>query len=276
NADELLKAADDDEEGGGGGPASAGPGRRPGQRSAREVFEAYAANPERAACLILRAWTWRPGKIDKAILANDGWLHKCEEPSADEAFRWAIARAARHGTSIDEAAADRLVSAVGCDLGRIDCELAKLAVAVPGKPITERLVADLTVATREEEFWEIQPSLMSGDVERALLHLQDMLEISRHDPAPLTFTYMDLAKKLHGAARGLRAGESVPSLMSRLRLWGEAGNAVVAQAKKLDPVALARLMNHIVEYTLRVRTGQADAVRGLEAITIEFAGVCRK
>jgi len=277
NADVLLKAGDDDEDGDGPGPASGGRGAGGGGgKSAREMFEGYAKAPERAAMLVLRAPKWRPGNLDKAVVASGGVVVKCEELSLDKALAWVSARAAGfHQVDLEPMAARRLVATVGSDLGRLDCEIAKLAIVHPGKPITEQTVAAMTAATREEEFWAIQPTLLGGDIQKALAHLHELVEVSRHDPTPLTFTYMDLAKKLHSACRGLRAGESRQAIAGRLKLWGPTADVIMAKAGKLNPVAVARLMGHIVDGTVRSRTGLGDAVTHLEQVTIEFASLCR-
>lgn len=271
NADQLLKAAEESDD----DAAPAAKGRR-GGKSARELFEAYADAPESTATLVLRAEAWRPGNLDKAVARSKGVVIKCEPIDPAGAVAWAIQRAkSQHGAALEPAAAERLVDATGPDLGRIDMELAKLALFEPGKPITPGAVAALSAMTREEDFWLIQSSLISGDAKRALSHLRELLDVSRHDPTPLLFTYFDLARKLHGLARGLAARENPRSLMGKLRIWGPGGEALIAKAAQVRPEQAARLMNSIVEGTTRTRTGRGDAERVLEALTLEFASVCR-
>ena len=269
HADQLLKAAGDDEAG-----TDAPPSRR-GQKSVRELFEAYAESPEPTATLILRADAWRPGKIDKLVTAAGGFVLKCEALRDPDAIDWAVARAKEeHAALLKPDAAAALVDATGPDLGRIDMELAKLALYAPGEPITREAVALLSTTTREEEFWEIQPSLLSGDAARALGHLRELLDVSRHDPTPLFFTYFDLARKLHGLSRGLAARENPQSLRGRFRLWGPAADALLAKAARVKPPAAAGLMRRVVEGVTRTRTGRGDPERVLEALTLDFASVC--
>jgi DNA polymerase III delta subunit len=272
NADTLLKAADDDAD-----TAPSTPARRGhGSKSARELFEAYAESPEPSATLILRAAAWRPGKLDKAVTASGGIVLKCEPLSEPEAVGWAVDRAKQqHRATLNPDAAQRLIDATGPDLGRIDMELAKLALFEPGQPITAQAVALLSETTREEEFWEIQPTLLSGDPARALAHLRDLLDVSRHDPTPLLFTFFDLARKLHGASRGLANREPPRSIMGRLRLWGPSADAILAAAARLKPTAAAALMHAVVDATTRTRTGRADAEHALEALTLQFASTVR-
>src|ERR1051325_11697202 len=99
----------------------------------------------------------------------------------------------RHRTSVEARAAAMLVDAVGNDLGRIDTELEKLALAAggEGRPITPALVQSMTGLTREEEFWAIQSALLTGDAGAALAQLRELVEVSRHDPVPITFAYVE-------------------------------------------------------------------------------------
>ncbi len=270
NADTLLKGGEDDD-------APAAPGKRhAGGKSARELFEAYAQSPDPSTTLVLRAGAWRPGRLDKAVQAAGGAIRKCDEPSEADAIAWAIERAQAIGTSIDQPAAARLIDALGVDLGRIDSEIAKLSLVNPGRPITAQVVKDMVGITREEDFWEIQSSLLSGDAPRALEHLREMLEISRHDPTPLLFTYCDLARKLHAAAQGLAARENPASLMGKLKLWGPSGNALLDRARSVDPGRAAQLVGEVVDGMVRQRSGLGDAEHILEGLTLRFAAVCAR
>lgn len=270
-ADALLKAAEDEEGGSGGG----GLGGRGGGKTAREMFEAYAEAPDSSATLVLRAGTWRPGRLDKAVLASGGVVVKCESPSDAEAAAWVRGRAAHHQTSIDADAAARLVEAVGADLARLDSELAKLSLVKPGAAISAEVVRQFVGVSREEDFWEVQGSLLSGDAQRALGHLRELLDVSRHDATPLLFTYCDLARRLHGAARGLAARENPASLMGRLKMWGSAGEAVMARARTIRPEAAADLLGAVVDGMVRQRSGLGDPEHILEGLTLRFCDACR-
>lgn len=265
-ADRLLKGGDEDDD------AEKPPARgKPGGKSARELFEGYAAAPDAAATLVLRAESWRPGNLDKAVLKAGGVIVKCEAPNDAEAAAWCVTRAKEaHDAVIDRAAAALLVEYLGPDMGRLDGELAKLAMVNPGKPITADTIRLMTGVTREEDFWTIQPSLLSGDPAAALAHLAELVEVSRHDAAPLSFAYVDLARKLHAVSRGLANRESPQSLMSRLRLWGPTTQTLLDRGKKIRPEAAAGLLHECVLAVVRQRTSQGDPIRILEALTVRF------
>ena len=150
----------------------------------RRAMERYAESPMQDATLILRSAGWRPGTFDKLVAAV-GVILKCEAPGAAEAVRWAVARSQkRHGVELSAAGAQALVERVGPDLGRLDSELGKLAVGALATAqslgqgsnsentahvvITPELVKEFTGLSREEQAWEIQGALATGDPAQAL------------------------------------------------------------------------------------------------------------
>lgn len=271
NADQLLKAAEDEE---GAAPAATAAPRR-GHKSNRELMESYAADPSDAATLVLRADTWRPGKLDKAVekLGPRGAIMKCEPPSPADAMKWARERCQkRYNATLTPEAATLLVENLGPELGRIDAELGKLALAEPGKPISVELVRQFVGMSREEEFWRIEQSLLSGDPAVALGHLREMIEVSRHDPIPLNWAFVNLAKKLHGLSRGTAQGENPRSLMGTLKIWGAPDQVeqLLRSAKALKPARAAALLQAAVENDVKLKTSQGDPVTNLEALAIRF------
>lgn len=275
NADLLLKA--DDDEDGGSAPAPAARGKRtgPAVQGPRKLLEAYAADPSDNAALVLRAGNWRPGNLDKAVAALEdaGAVIKCESPSEEEAVGWAVKRATQsHATTLAPAAAQALVAAVGADLGRIDSELAKLALAAGGRgePITEQLVSSMTGVTREDELWGIQSRVLSGDTAEALEYLHLLVDVTRADAVPLTWAYVDLARKVHTASRGLSQGLPRQQIMSSLKAWGPMLDLIINKATRLKPEVAARLLKDAVQTDSAGKSGQGDPVRNLELLTVKM------
>lgn len=270
NADALLKESEEDEAGA-AKPAARGPRRK----TPRELFESYAQDPSASATLLLRASTWRPGRLDKAIaaLGDAGAVIKCEPPDIPHAVAWCKARCRKqHNAELAPDAAALLVEHIGPDLSRLDTELAKLACVEPGAPITAKVVGEFVGFAREEKFFAIQSSLVAGDAGAALAHLRELVEVSRQDPVPLNWAYIDLARKLHGASVGLAAGENPYALAGRLKLWGPQQEAVFRAARTIPPDRAAELFKAAVETDVKLKTGQGDPVVNLEVLTLRFAG----
>ncbi len=275
SAEVMLKGSDDEEGEGAAPPPPPTPaGRRgsTGGKSARDLVIAYVEAPDASATLLLRAGRWYPSKLDKAVIAASGAeaIKKCEEPRTPDAIKWTLARAAQHQTIIQPDAAAMLVETTGADLGRLDCELAKLAMVEVGKPITCATVAAMTEMTRQEDFWTIQEALLSGDPVRALRQLQELLEVSRQNEVPIMTSFIDLARKIAGACLGLREKEPVPALMGRLKIWGAGSNALLDAARRLHPDQAAELLRHSVYAAYQHRSGRRDPVMLLEELCLRF------
>ncbi|MBY0313420.1 MAG: DNA polymerase III subunit delta [Phycisphaerales bacterium] len=282
NTDLLLKADEDDAP-----PApkpAKGARRAPTPQTPRQLLEGYAADPSESAVLVLRASTWRPGKLDKAVEAlpaGQGAIIDCDPPTFDKALRWAMGRAkVRHNAPIDEQAASMLLEAVGTELGRIDTELQKLAMAAGGNgaPITPELIESMVGVTRQESFFVIQDALLSGDPAATLHQLDELLTISRQDPTPIGWAYIDAARKIHTAARAQQAGLSTRQYENDLKIFtrGPARDQVIAAiaqgAKNAGPTQAAKLLAAAVNTDQANKSGLGDPVRNLETLTVRFAG----
>lgn len=238
----------------------------------RPLFEKYAESPAEDATLVLRADKWYPGNLDK-LIAKVGSVIKCDEVSEPQALNWSIARAKkRHDATLEPDAARLLIERVGAQLGRIDSELAKLATAAgPGGSITREAVAAAVGATREEEAWAIQQTLLSGDTEATLRQLRDIIEVSRQSEAAVSWAVIDLLRKLHAASAGLRAGRKPFDLIKALKLWGPSADTVMNAARQVEPDRARRLFLAAVEADTRQKTGLSDPLRSLESLVVGLA-----
>lgn len=250
----------------------------------RAALERYAASPSVSATLVLRCERWYAGKLDEIIAAHGGVVEAVSAGKPSDPAAWATQRAERHGARLTAEAARLLVQRLGDDLGRIDSELEKLATFAGsggsgsggggqgGAVISAAMVAELVGLTREEEVWGMQQVLLTGNVPAALGHLRVILENSRKDAAvPLSWAFMDLARKLHGASRGLRSGENPWQLAGKLKLWGPAKEAVISAAGRVEPGRLAGLLRAAVEADFRAKSGLGDFEGQLERLTVRFA-----
>ena len=95
--------------------------------SPRKILEGYADHPVDHATLLLRATSWRPGKLDKAVNAC-GLLYKLQPLGEADTLRWCVGRSKKqHKCQLDQRAAGLLVSRIGLSLTKLDNELSKLA-----------------------------------------------------------------------------------------------------------------------------------------------------
>lgn len=231
----------------------------------RPAMERYAEKPVDHATLLLRSETWRPGKIDK-IVTRTGLVQKFDEVAAPAASRWVETRASTaHRVKIEPAAAALLVERLGTNLTRLDTELGKLAAVVDEKAgITKPIVEDMVARSREEQFWAIQNAIVQGRPEGTLRAVRDMVDISRVDPVALSWSLMDLARKLHAVSRLLREGEPAGAISKRLKLWGQTQAALLRAGEKTAPREAARLFRETVAVDRKMKSGLLNSQRGVE------------
>lgn len=242
----------------------------------RPLVERYAQSPSDSATLVLRCETWRKGNLDKMI-AKVGLIQPCEELSRPEATKAAVKRALKdYQRTLQPAAAELLIERVGVDLARIDSEIAKLSASTgPEQPITAELVRSMVTLSREEKAWVIQDYLLEPNPEHALHKLRELVEISRIDPVPIRWAYIDLARKLHAVAQDLARGVPAQAAGKNLRLWGPSAAAIRRVGARIPPARLADLLHETIEADFRGKTGQGDPLRALEILTIRFAELAR-
>jgi len=246
------------------------------RESARPLFERYAENPPDSAVLVLRSGAWRPGKLDK-LIAKVGSIIDCDHLTPSQAANWAAGRARkRHETTLEPAAAARLVERLGVDLGRLDSEVAKLAAAVAADPgatsITAEHVRELVGATREEEAWAIQARLLAGP-EEALSAVREALEDWRQPPVMVMFACVDLARKVHGASRLLGQGVPPQGVAKQLKLWGDSRDGVLAVARRVDPDRAARALRRLIGLDRDSKSGAIRPEVAPELAALEFASL---
>ncbi|MEO0631064.1 MAG: DNA polymerase III subunit delta, partial [Planctomycetota bacterium] len=251
---------------------------------ARPLMERYAESPVDAATLVLRCDTWNRGNLDKLITGAGGEIVKCEDLPVAQALAWATSRATEaHGVKLARDAGQLLIERVGGDLGRIDSELAKLAVEAPpagkDKPgtITAEQVGELVGMTREEQVWSIQELILTAGPEELLGQLRVILDNAKQDQTVVTFyAAMDLCRKLHAAARGFEQRANPADIAKRLKLWGPSRDAILGIARRIDPNEAAALLTRAVDADRRSKSGLGKPTRTLEMLSLEIAGRSRR
>ncbi len=237
--------------------------------SRRRALEAYAAKPAAEATLLLRAESWRAGKLDK-LIDKVGARVRCDLLRDRDAASWCVQKCAgRWGLKIERPAAQLLVERLGPGLTRLDSELAKLASFVEGRPLITRADAAAMVGhSRQEQAWALQSAIMSGRPPVALGKLRDLLEVSQLDEVLPMWAITDLLRRLHTAAQLLRQKQAPPAVARDLRLWGDTGNAILSAARRTDPKRFAQLLQAAIDADQRSKSGFGKASRNLEALTV--------
>ena len=238
----------------------------------RDAMEEYVANPVDSATLVLRCKSL-PGnqKISK-LIAKHGKVEPCEPPKDRDLARWVSERAkTAHQTVMDPAAAGKLAELVGADLGRLDNEIAKLALMTEGR-VTEADVNRSVVFQREQEMWHMTDELTAGRVGKALERWRHLLT---SDPSTefraVTWLTLWLEKAL-AANRLKKQRISPPAIAKELRIWPASNvDALLRTADKLGDRGLADALDLLADLDHRSKSGLGEAADNVERFMLSLA-----
>jgi DNA polymerase III subunit delta len=132
----------------------------------REALEHYVSKPSAGSTLVLRVNSLpKNQRIYKQIVAN-GQVHECEPPK--DIVKWIVERGRRaHQLKIDLDAARALDELVGKDLGKLDNELAKLALQTDGY-VDAQTINKSIAFQREQEMWDLTNEMAMGNTTAAM------------------------------------------------------------------------------------------------------------
>jgi DNA polymerase III delta subunit len=250
----MITPGDDDD--------VAAPARGRGEKTARELLMDYIKQPEPSCVLVLRGEKVSPGKLKDAMIAAGYTFLNADKDSIPGGLPVWIRNTAKkqHHIAIADEAIMRLAENLGADLGRIDMELAKLSVAAAAfgkKEIDEDLAAYFGAFSQKMDPWTIHAAIASGDVERALQHARDLIDVSRLSEVTLLIFLADLARKLDGLARGAANRENDMSLFTRFKVWGES-RQLLEYAKQFGPRRTAIMMRDAFGAYSKAVSGRGD------------------
>src|SRR5688572_8362517 len=128
----------------------------------RESLEGYVAAPSDSGTLVLRLSSLPSNTRVSKLIAKAGEIVPCEPPK--DLARWAVDRAKSfHKVQLATDAARMLADLIGDDLGRLDTEIAKLAIQSDNGKITADTVASNVAFTREREMWDLTNAVAAGN-----------------------------------------------------------------------------------------------------------------
>ena len=143
----------------------------------RSQLEGYVAQPKGSGVLVLEVESWPSNtKLAKAVSA-EGLSIECKTPTKQQIAKWLVARAAKkHQAKLDRQAAELLLDTIEPELGLLDQELAKLALAagVDGT-IDARLVRELVGGWLTKTTWDMLDLAAAGNAGEAILQLDRLL-----------------------------------------------------------------------------------------------------
>jgi DNA polymerase III subunit delta len=233
----------------------------------REQLEDYVAAPSSSATLVLRLTSLPANqRIHKAI-AKVGEVVNCAPPK--DLARWLADRGkAAHKIALNPDAARALVDLIGDDLGRLDNELAKLALQCDDKG--GRVDADAVTCNvafqREREMWDLTNALAAGQPDEALRRWRQLLQL---DPSTefRAVTWLSLWLKDVGIVLG-----NDPAAFGKLRWkYKEAFDTFVRSTRALGQEGFGRAVDLLAEVDRQSKSGVGDAAENVERFILTLA-----
>jgi len=138
--------------------------------------------------------------------------------------------------------------------------------------ITPELVKEFTGLSREEQAWEIQGALATGDPAKALGKVDELLRVSRAPEVMLAWSTIDLVRKVHDAAALAAQGQSDGAIAKQLKLWGDGASVVIRLARAVPLVRAAALLQAAVAADRRMKSGLSpDPSRAIESLAVQVS-----
>ena len=139
----------------------------------KSEFQRYLERPSPDTVVVLVQGSGEESE-DKE-LARGSYVVRLDPLPTERAAKWLLHRAANLGVSLEAAAADHLVQAIGSDLAGLSSELAKLASLPSAESLTPERVGQLIGVRRGETQWDWRAAVLEGQTGRAITLLPAIL-----------------------------------------------------------------------------------------------------
>ena len=240
----------------------------------REQVEEYLASPSDSGTLVLRlASLPKNQRIYKAI-DKLGGVEPCDPPK--DLARWVADQArSAHRITLTPDAARMIVDLVGEDLGRIDNELAKLAIDSDGTkgPVEAEKVAASIAFQREQEMWDMTNEVAAGDVASALRRWRQLIQLDTSaEFRAVTWLGMWL-ENVRKALALKRKGLGSFAICQQLRIWPrEIQDPFIKTACQLGEAGAAAALDLLAEIDHQSKTGVGEAASNVERFILQVGG----
>jgi DNA polymerase III delta subunit len=234
----------------------------------REQVEDYLAAPSSSAALVLRVASLPKSTRVYKQISKIGEVIECAPPSAKGLETWITNRARNtHQIAIGPDAISPLLELVGADLGRLDNELAKLALQVaPGAKVGADDISASITFQREQEIKEMTGELAVGRPAEALLRWRRLVQLDTSAEFRavtwLTMWLEDVAWIVSGGFPGKIQWKYEDKLAGMVKV-----------AKALGRERHRHAVDLLAELDRQSKTGVGDAVSNVERFIVSVASL---
>ena len=239
----------------------------------RQALEEYAAHPSSSATLVLRLNSLPSNQRIYKAIARTGQIEDCNPPKEKDLVPWIVrhAKNAHHATIAPDAAA-LMADLLGAEMGRIDTELAKLALMAPGGKIDADLVARTISFQRERQMWDMTGALAAGQPAEALRRWRQLLQT---DPSAEFRAVTWLGMWLENVRRAIemkRQGANDFAICQTLRIWPRENQApFLKTAMAMGERGAAEALDRLVKVDQQSKSGVGEFATNVEKFLLESA-----
>jgi len=230
----------------------------------REALEQYVGQPCRKSVLVLEVNSW-PGntRLAKAVAAG-GWTVDCTPLRPGQIAGWlAVWARQSYQIRLEPEAAELLVEWIGTELGLLDQEVQKLALAVgPNGRVFPEHVQKYSGSWRTKTVWEVLDAALAGNLAEALTHL-DRLLLAGETPVGLFAQMSASLRRFAAAARRVLDAEAAGQRISLRDALRQAGvvpyflDKAEAQLRRLGRARASQLYHWLLETDLALKGSSA-------------------
>ena len=263
NASESQNDSEDDqaEESAGSGAASA-----------RDLILRYAQAPSDSTTLVLICDNWLKTTRLHKFLDKQGAVIICQPMKEEEVPRWLTQHArTEFAKTIDAQAAMRLADLVGTDLGRLESELAKLALfADKQSAITTTMVDELVGFQHEQVVWSFIDALAAGNAREALTRHTELWQMDARIGFTLVGAIFFWLSQVLRAREMLDRRLSDNQIIKELKLWPPPrANAVMNSARRWGIEGCRRVSAALLAADMAAKTSLGDPQRNMERFIVQ-------
>ncbi|HWE01663.1 MAG TPA: DNA polymerase III subunit delta [Tepidisphaeraceae bacterium] len=239
----------------------------------RSQLEDYAAKPSNSATLILRLTSLPKNHRIHKMIAKAGRIESCEPPSDRELPQWILrqGKSAHHVTLTPDAAA-MLADLLGGEMGRIDTELAKLALMSDGGKVDAELIAHTVTFQRERQMWDMTNEIASGRPAEALRRWRQLIQTdSSAEFRAVTWLGMWL-ETVRKALAMKRQGTSDAAICSILRIYPrESQGDFMKTVAAMGEAGVARALDLLIAVDRQSKSGVGAFATNVERFLLQIA-----
>jgi DNA polymerase-3 subunit delta len=232
----------------------------------REPLEEYVANPSSGSTLILRLDALNKAQRIAKAIAKNGEIEACEPPPPAALPKWITQHAkTAHKVTVDPDAATLLAELVGADLGRLDTEIAKLALFADDGRVTADKVGSAVAFQREQEVKDMTLELATGQGASALRRWRQLVQMDKSaEFKAVTWLGMWL-EDVGAVVNGGQTGKLAWKYKDRMPQFERV-------ARSLGKQGYARALDRLAEVDQQSKTGVGDAAENVERFILDLTG----